>query len=278
MADDLFGKKKDVVPVLDLSKATVSNKEELKRLMEKVPDYKMRPVKVRSEDIKIKEKDWSFKCPRKEVKALLKNNGEREKQYTYLDPIPAEMKGGIKISEFFLVPIDWKMLTTLRPKTKIDEDFFSKLVELGKLQIKTEQKDKRENLFSSSLFGSTNLTQNQASLLATSVRKVKNRSGLIEKRPVTCLECSEEFCFNRGCGDCSYDLFVRVPVNTTAQPAIGKPGTGAFPKGRKSGKSPDRSIKKGKKPTKGKVKRQDTNADKDKKKGKPKSKSSPSKK
>lgn len=73
MGDDLFGKKKDVVPVLDLSKAVVTNREELKRLMEKVPDYKMRPVK---EDVKIKDKDWSFKCPRKEVKALLKSNGE----------------------------------------------------------------------------------------------------------------------------------------------------------------------------------------------------------
>lgn len=68
MGDDLFGKKKDVVPVLDLSKSIVTNKDELKRLMEKVPDYKMRPVKVRSEDIKIKDKDWSFKCPKKEVK------------------------------------------------------------------------------------------------------------------------------------------------------------------------------------------------------------------
>lgn len=52
-------------------------------------------------------------------------------QYTYLDPIPAEMKGGgIKISDLCLVPIDWKMLTTMRPKNKIDEDFFSKLVEV----------------------------------------------------------------------------------------------------------------------------------------------------
>lgn len=139
MADDLFGKKKDVVPVLDLSKSTVTNKEELKRLMEKVPDYKMRAVKVRSEEIKIKDKDWSFKCPKKEVKALLKSQGEREKLYTYLDPIPVEMKGGIKISDLCLVPIDWKMLTTLRPKTKIDEDFFSKLVEVG-VRLRSQNK------------------------------------------------------------------------------------------------------------------------------------------
>ena len=44
--DDLLGKKKEVVPVLDLSKTIAHTKEEHKRLMEKVPDYKMRPIKV----------------------------------------------------------------------------------------------------------------------------------------------------------------------------------------------------------------------------------------
>lgn len=44
--DDLLGKKKEIVPVLDLSKTIVHTKEEYKRLSEKVPDYKMRPIKV----------------------------------------------------------------------------------------------------------------------------------------------------------------------------------------------------------------------------------------
>lgn len=44
--DDLLGKKKEIVPVLDLSKTIVHSKEEYKRLLEKVPDYKMRPIKV----------------------------------------------------------------------------------------------------------------------------------------------------------------------------------------------------------------------------------------
>lgn len=44
--DDLLGKKKEVVPVLDLSKQIATTKDELKKLMEKVPDYKMRPIKV----------------------------------------------------------------------------------------------------------------------------------------------------------------------------------------------------------------------------------------
>ena len=102
------------------------------------------------------------------------------------------------------------------------------------------------------------------------MRKVKNRSGLIEKRPVTCLECGEEFCFNRGCGDCSYDLFVRVPVQTPSVAVAMKSG-GGFP-GRKGAKSPERSIKKGKKPGKGKAKGHEINERGErKKKGKAKS-------
>lgn len=123
--DDLFGKKKEVVQILDLSKSVVNSKEEMKRLMEKVPDYKMRPIKTRPEDIKLKEKDFTFKMPKKEYKQLIKNNGVRENFYTYLDPIPIEMRS-IVIMELCPVPIDWKMLTTMRPKTKIEEDYFSK--------------------------------------------------------------------------------------------------------------------------------------------------------
>lgn len=45
--DDLLGKKKEIIPVLDLSKTIANTKEEYKRLMEKVPDYKTRPIKVK---------------------------------------------------------------------------------------------------------------------------------------------------------------------------------------------------------------------------------------
>lgn len=62
---------------------------------------------------------------KKEYKHLIKNGGDPDKFYTYMDPIPLEMRP-VVILELCAVPIDWKMLTTLRPKLKIDEDFFSK--------------------------------------------------------------------------------------------------------------------------------------------------------
>lgn len=123
--DDLLGKKKEIIPVLDLSKTIAHTKDEFKRLMEKVPDYKMRPIKVRPEEIKIKDKDFAFKTPKKEQKYLIRHNGEREKLYQYMDPIPVEMRQ-IVIMELCTVPIDWKMLTTLRPKLKMDEEYYSK--------------------------------------------------------------------------------------------------------------------------------------------------------
>lgn len=123
--DDLFGKKKEVVPILDLSRSTAMSREEFKKMYEKVPDYKMRPVKVRPEEIRFKDKDTSFKMPKKEMRMLIKNGGDRDKLYTYMDPIPAEMRNLI-IMELCSVSIDWKMLTPQRPKTKTEEDYFSK--------------------------------------------------------------------------------------------------------------------------------------------------------
>lgn len=173
--DDLLAKKKAVVPVLDLSRNIVQSSEEFKRLMEKVPEYKMRPIKVRAEEVKTKERDFSFKWNKKEMKSILKSNGERDPYYVYADPVPLEMKDVI-LYELCVVPIDWKMLTTLRPKSKNEEEFFSRMVEMGKLQLKTEQRDRRE------------------SILNNGVKKMKNKSGIVETRLQTCAECGEEMC------------------------------------------------------------------------------------
>ncbi|XP_073838555.1 uncharacterized protein [Musca autumnalis] len=202
--DDLLGKKKTVVSVLDLSRSIVQSSDEFKRLMEKVPEYKMRPIKVRAEDIKIKEKDYSFKWNKKEMRKLLKSNGEREPLYTYADPVPSEMKD-VNLYELCVVPIDWKMLTTLRPKSKNEEEFFSRMVEMGKLQQKTEQRDRRDFM------------------LNNCIKKFKNKSGIVETRLQTCAECGEEMCSGKACTEFNYDLFARVepkypkskPVQTT---------------------------------------------------------------
>lgn len=86
----------------------------------------MHILQVRPEDLKVKDiESGQFTTPKKEFKYLLRNNGEREKPYQYLNPIPVEMRA-ITIMDLCPVPIDWKMLTTLRPKTKLEEDYYSR--------------------------------------------------------------------------------------------------------------------------------------------------------
>lgn len=96
--------------------------------------------------------------------------------------------------EICAVPIDWKMLTTLRPKLKADEDYFDRLIEMGKLQIKTENADKKVNAPGNTL------------------RRFKNKAGVIETRVVTCAECGEDYCLGTSCVEFNYDLFARVPL------------------------------------------------------------------
>jgi len=105
------------------------------------------------------------------------------------------------IMEICAVPIDWKMLTTLRPKLKVDEDYFDRLIEMGKLQIKTEVADKKVNA------------------PTATTRKFKNKAGVIETRFTTCNECGEEFCLGTSCSEFNYDLFARVPIKVPPKKA-----------------------------------------------------------
>lgn len=71
-------------------------------------------------------------------------------------------------------------------------NFSDRLIELGKLELKTAQRDKHEYSINST------------------IRKVKNKSGIVETRANTCIECSEEYCDGRTCLDFNYDLYVRI--------------------------------------------------------------------
>ncbi|XP_013190608.1 uncharacterized protein LOC106134994 [Amyelois transitella] len=202
MADDFFDKKKDEAPMLDLSKTIINTAEEYRAVMDKVPDFKTRPEKVKTEDIKIRDKpdDQKTKTPKKEIRAYEKlgTRGYEEKQFTFMDPIPVEMRS-LKFEELCTVPIEWKMLTSIRPKSKLDEEYFNRLIELRKAEIRTRARDKRE------------MTKN------TMIRKTKNRSGVTETRILTCAECGEEFCNGKMCAITNYDMFARLKIEVEAK-------------------------------------------------------------
>lgn len=116
--DDFLSKKKEPAQVLDLSRVKVTSKEEFKKYFDKIPEYKIKKEKVLPESVKIRDKDYGLTPSRRENKVP---------GYSYLDPTPPDMKG-VPLVDLCPVSIDWKMLTTLRPKAKQDEDMFSRYV------------------------------------------------------------------------------------------------------------------------------------------------------
>lgn len=72
---------------------------------------------MKPEDIKIKEKDFTFKTPKRELRP--------PREYSFSDPVPTEMRG-VRLEDLNSVNIQWKMLTTLRPKTRMDDEFFTR--------------------------------------------------------------------------------------------------------------------------------------------------------
>ncbi|CAK9822964.1 hypothetical protein ANTRET_LOCUS1393 [Anthophora retusa] len=190
--DDLLKEdKKDANLLPDLSKTTCNSQEEFRRLLENCPEFKIKPEKVKKDDAKVRDKEFSWKLTRKELKVL-------GKEWNYGNPIPPDMRG-LNLHELQQVAIDWRMLTPIRPKHRQDEEMFSRLVEMGKLEVKTIAKERRSTI--------------------SPIRRSKNRAGIIESSVKICIECGEEYCFGEFCGDVLYDLYVRVDV-TIEQPKV----------------------------------------------------------
>ncbi|XP_043790030.1 uncharacterized protein LOC122713533 [Apis laboriosa] len=190
--DDLLKEdKKDANLLPDLSKAICNSQEEFRRLLENCPEFKIKPEKVKKEDAKVRDKEFSWKPTKKELKAF-------GKEWNYGNPIPPDMKD-LNLHELQQVAIDWRMLTSIRSKNRQDEEMFSRLVEMGKLEAKTIAKEQRS--------------------IISPIRRTKNRAGMIESSVKICSECGEEYCLGEFCGDVIYDLYVRINV-TVQQPKI----------------------------------------------------------
>lgn len=79
-------------------------------------------MKVKKEDIKVRDKEFSWKATKKELKAI-------GREWTYGDPVPPDMRE-LDLQELQQVAIDWRMLTPIRPKLRQDEEMFSRLVRI----------------------------------------------------------------------------------------------------------------------------------------------------
>ncbi|CAD6224734.1 GSCOCG00005526001-RA-CDS [Cotesia congregata] len=215
--DDLLrDDKRDGNLIPDLSKATCNSQEEFRRLRERCPEYKIKPEKVKREDIKVRDKDFSWRTTKKELKSM-------EREWGYGDPIPPDMRS-LNLHELQQVAIDWRMLTPLRPKLRQDEEMFSRLVEMGKMEIKTLSKERRR-------------------MSISPIRRTKTRVGIIESSVKICGECGEEFCFGESCGDILYDSFIRVTVAAVQTKAKVSEDTAAIIANMSNGKGKNKKKK-----------------------------------
>lgn len=73
---------------------------------------------VRQDDVKVRDKDFGFHPTKRE---------NREQDYAYANPIPPDMRA-VPLEDLNPVAIDWKMLTSIRPKSKLEEEMFSRSV------------------------------------------------------------------------------------------------------------------------------------------------------
>ncbi|XP_046397478.1 uncharacterized protein LOC124164271 [Ischnura elegans] len=279
--DDFLSKKKEPSPVLDNSTTQITSKEDFEKFLDRLPEYRIRPEKVRPEDAKVRDKDFSFRSRKNKVldnqqwkKSTSKSRdegssaervwcpqgkkGKKDKggsgfkagqktkdskgQFPFANPVPPSMRS-IRLEDLCSVPIHWKMLTDLRPKIKMEEEMFSKFVTMGKLHLQSVQHDKRQ-VYSARL-GNSRMAGGGV------IKRSKNRAGILETRALACTECGEEFCSGVECKIYSYDAYVRTLVVATP----------AAKEGEQKKREGEGEKKKGKKPKKRKRKKVPKSAD-----------------
>jgi hypothetical protein len=130
--------------------------------------------------VRVRDTDFSFKHKRKEGK----------KEFPYGDPCPASMRS-VRLEDLAAVDISWRMLTMLRPKNRLEEDIFSRLVELGKLRLGTRNWEAKQ--LASAASGAPG-SQSNAIMLSMGIVVVKSKRGGVETRIKTCKECGLELC------------------------------------------------------------------------------------
>lgn len=144
---------------------------------------------IRPEDARVRDTEYSFKHHRK----------QKHKDFPYEDPCPTSMRG-VRLEDLATVAISWRMLTMLRPKNRLEEDIFSRLVELGKLRVRTRQTEQKH-------------TQAQGPNYREGIMVFKSKRGVAETRIKICQNCGLEQCCGTICKEYPYDNFTRMIVD-----------------------------------------------------------------
>ncbi|XP_023338333.1 uncharacterized protein LOC111709004 [Eurytemora carolleeae] len=260
--EDVLNKKKPPPQILDLRKATISNEDEYKKLMEKIPDYRIQPedaeetrkqIQMLENAMQLYRKKKKYKNSERKLEAIpltvvsqgarppeVNVGSERRPQtshdrahtkdkelllakskimqnesaggplkeseqgclsdideYPFSNPCPPSMRH-VRIADLSAVEINWKMLTLARPTNLVDENIFSKLVELEKLRLRT-RKDEEKVVNDLNGVDPFLVIRNPSC----------SRGGVMEKYVLVCQECGEEYC-SGSCSVFQYDSFQRL--------------------------------------------------------------------
>ncbi|XP_047469396.1 uncharacterized protein LOC125025430 [Penaeus chinensis] len=181
--EDMLTVVKPPPQALDLFRTKIRNKDDFDTAYDKVPEYKIRPEKVQKEDV-LGEGPGGWR-----------GKGD-EPSPTYADPLPPSMRG-LNMEEFYEVDIDWKMLTTARPKTRCEEEIFSRYVDMGRLQLQRLREEAEKLAEGKDWRGRI-------------VKVVPGKGSVPEVRLPICKECGEELCQGL-CKDYLYMNYTRLP-------------------------------------------------------------------
>ncbi|XP_045593381.2 uncharacterized protein [Procambarus clarkii] len=184
--EDMLTVVKAPAQALDLFRTKIKTKEDFDKAFEKVPEYKIRPEKVRPGEVMGDGPGGWRHTPAR---------SEEPPQAGYADPLPPSMQG-LNMHEFYQVDIDWRMLTTARPKNKCEEEIFSRYVEMGRLQLQRVREEAERLAEGKDWTGRI-------------VKVVPGRGSLPETRFPTCRECGEELC-DALCKDYLYMNYTRI--------------------------------------------------------------------
>lgn len=236
--EDLLAPRADTNQVLDLSASRPRTRQEFEKLLANVPEFRIKPEKIRSEEVYISEDfnfSWKKQVPSKNHQSLLfrtkefstasagayHSNKLQQQQHIsritpgvypvivncrsgYPNPIPVAMQS-VRILDLAQVDINWKMLTVARPSTKLDDEYFTKLVNLEKLRLQTRRQAGPRTRRTFGFLG------------GITVRRIirTNRSGVTEIRLPACLQCGVELCDSTNCVKFSYEDFLRQSMEAT---------------------------------------------------------------
>ncbi|KAK2722937.1 uncharacterized protein LOC136034976 [Artemia franciscana] len=181
--------------VLDLAEATANDAEEFQNLFSRVPELKT--FKIRPEKVRVHEVKESISISECEDSSCFKlNNDPRKKAWLYSNPIPPSMQKA-SIPDLATKNIPWKMLTDAKPKTKTEEEYFTRLIELAKQNLSLKL---HESKISKPM---GNAPRQLTRRLVTSEFKVKS-----------CPMCLEELCCGEVCMTFGYEPFARKTTSS----------------------------------------------------------------